>query len=289
VQGNRKNMSTTELLPPVVTPDPEQPSSNPNKRKPRKGPSKGLVFGLGGGAVTGVALAALLTGGFGLAGNSENAPDETEGTEQVDEPIVDGEPVTNPETSPDTLDTITIEAGQSDQEAALDIQTQLSNWNLAGADGFIDAWTEQVVKTGDASNEAYEAFVEGYVLEQSKPYLTELFGVSSVDEISDQATKDYVNGTMENLEKNLYLILQTKGKYEEETQLTSSSAVAAGEGRTFTLNTEIVSNSAQSGAAGVIRDNGWVDSTGEKAVVTASTWIDSESERISSISIELAN
>jgi hypothetical protein len=282
-------MSTTELLPPIVTPEPaEQPSSNPNKKKARKGPRKGVIFGLGG-VATGVAITAVLTGGFGLANNSDNAPDPTDGTDQIDEPIVDGEPVTNPEANPDTLDTITIEAGQSDEEAALDIQTQLSNWKLAGADGFIDAWTAQVVKTGDASNEAYEAFVEGYVLEQSKPYLTELFGVSSVDELSDQATRNYVNGTMEILEKNLYLILKTKGKYEAETKLTGSSAVAAGEGRTFTLNTEIVSNSAQSGAAGVIRDNGWVDSTGEKSIVTASTWIDSESERISSISIELAN
>lgn len=247
------------------------------------------------GGATGVAaavavVAAIANGATGAPspegqGTTQEQVDPGEDTEQ--EPVEGGE--NGGEQSTDTLDTITIEVGQSDEQAALDIQTQLSNWEVAGADKFIEAWTTHAAQTNDASNEAYDAFVKNYVQEQSQPYLSELFGVNSVDELADQSTKDYVTGTMEILEKNLYLVLRTQGKFETETQLNSSSATQNNQGRTFTLNTEVTSNAAQSGAAGVIRENGWVDSTGEKAIVTASTWIDSESERISSISIALPN
>lgn len=249
------------------------------------------------GGATGVAaavavVAAIANGATGTPspegqGTTQGQVDPGEGTGTGQVPVEGGE--NGGEQSTDTLDTITIEAGQSDEQAALDIQTQLSNWDVAGADKFIEAWTTHAAQTNDASNEAYDAFVKNYVQEQSQPYLTELFGVNSVDELPDQATKDYVTGTMEVLEKNLYLVLRTQGKFETETQLTSSSATQNNQGRTFILNNEVTSNAAQSGAAGVIRENGWVDSTGEKAIVTASTWIDGESERISSISIALPN
>jgi hypothetical protein len=123
-------MSTTELLPPLTTPEPaEQPSSNPNKKKSRKG----LIAGL-----ASTAAGALIVGGVAYGINSANqAPGQIDETEQIDDPVTspeDNEGQT-PEVIP-TVESLSISAEElSNPDAFMEtyLEERITAWFNSGA------------------------------------------------------------------------------------------------------------------------------------------------------------
>lgn len=210
------------------------------------------------GVVAGAGIISAVT--MGLAPKGGETPttpvvveSEAPTPDYTDEPTpVETDTPTTPEVESDG--DIRVEAGLSNEEAAHEFEEQFVAWMMAGTDKFADAWLQQALNTNDASNEAFEAFREKWAQEETEKYVSALFG-RDLEEIKDQETLYFIEGTKRILKLNLYLAQQTDNKYEVSLLLDDISVTKTPDGRKFVIDITGKDNAKESGAQSILNKN----------------------------------
>lgn len=154
------------------TPDPETPNTS-DKRGRWTGSQKLAVGIIGGLVIIGLGVGA---GALANAGKIEPSKDL---------PVATGEAPT-PQSTVIVVETATptaqliaaheIKANQSPEALSENIALEMSNWGMAGSDTVVKAYSDQIRKTADASDEALSKFLDEYTAKQAEIYGPVLFG-----------------------------------------------------------------------------------------------------------------
>lgn len=222
-----------------------------------------------------VAAAAVVTaiaaGPRGADTGPESQPTVTEPSAEPDS--TEQPPVENPETNGPSISetgSYQIEAGQSPEALAQNIAEELSDWHMAGAGEFNTLWIAEVTKTADASDAAFNAFLDAFVAKQTAIRATAIFGP---DYATNPDVQDYVNGQIAILKRNLTLNQATVASgtpYVQSMRLDASRAPSANQQE---LDITTVDNAVESGADKMITNTTTGGNTfgGEKSTIKTET------------------
>ena len=114
-----------------------------------------------------------------------------------------------------------IKANQEPEALSQNLVSVISSWEMAGSDTVFKDWSNQAVKTLDASDEALSKFLDEYAAKQTKIYGSALFGEDYASKLGVQKALNVFQTMNKNALQSVIATFNDKSPYTKSMVYTS--------------------------------------------------------------------